>query len=333
MAETDNIKRIGELVAEEIFTAFQWEKCNFKDNNWECELPKEHKSSKAKKHNHPSDAVFYYFDPYMGKTIYLNFDFKSYAKSSLLSYKVLKDLRSLGAAIECANIADGFKSLYVNQSEPHFIDGVLFIYNHDNEYDKDFDEYLVKQIPQTGINTLKGSNRLFVLGPKDIVELYSIAQHFNGYVGKNMATFKSSGFISPDLQISKVMNDKKTGPATIEMLTSPWVISKVVADNVSILIYLKAKKMSIKAFKYLLDAILQFQLLEDNHSVQVIDMYSTPQRAKDFDASVREYAENSHGVNDESIEKFKMRLGTIKYKSCSLQTPSIFELEVSRSHE
>jgi len=333
MAETDNIKRIGELVAEEIFSTFNWEKCNFQDNNWKCETPKKHRSAQAEKHTHPSDAVFYYFDPYRGKTIYLNFDFKSYAKSSLESYKAIKDLRSLGKALECANISEEFKNLYVKQGDPHFIDGVLFVYNHDGEYDKDFDSHLSKQIPKSGIKSLKGSNRLFVLGPQDIVELYSIANHFTKFKGTKVETHQSSGFYSPDLQISKVQAENKVGPATIEMLTSPWIISKVIADDITILVYLKAKEMSIKAFKYLLDAILQFQLLDDNYSVLVIDIYSSPERIQYFNSAQREYAENSHGVNDESIKQFKTRLSRISYHSSPLTKPSFFELEVSRNHE
>ncbi len=44
--------------------------------------------SDFKKHTHPTDAVFFYEDPYFHKNIYFNVDFKSYSDTSITLTKL-----------------------------------------------------------------------------------------------------------------------------------------------------------------------------------------------------------------------------------------------------
>ncbi len=65
MAETGNIETLAKMVSRDIFQWFKWKSCPLTDVNWECVL-EEH----TKKKTHPSDVVYYYDEPYSGKTTY-----------------------------------------------------------------------------------------------------------------------------------------------------------------------------------------------------------------------------------------------------------------------
>lgn len=334
MAETVHIKELGDLVADEIFRTFKWEVCKFPDVNWACASPKTHKSAGATDLTHPSDQVYHYFDPYKGEEIYINFDFKSYAKSTLESYDPSKDLISLGKAVECANKSSDFKKLYVvDENKSHFVDGALFVYNHDGDYDREFDALLERKIAKEGICSLKGDSRLFVFSPQDIVELYSISRDFNILKGKEGAGIVDAGFRSPDLQHSKVLAQKKVGSATIEMLTSSWVVADIHTKDPTgncRYVYLKEPDMNVDGYKYLIDAILHFQLLEDYWPIKISDLYFSNERLAAFNTALDQYVNDSHGVNDESVADFKSRLDKIKYRSVNMEYPSFFEREIAR---
>lgn len=73
MSETTNTAALANKVFDEIFQWLKWELCTPKDINWECCNQEKHNTK-----THPSDIVFYYKDPYTGKTQYINTDLKSY---------------------------------------------------------------------------------------------------------------------------------------------------------------------------------------------------------------------------------------------------------------
>ncbi len=85
MSETVNIGEIAPRISKEIFKHFLWEKHKKHDDNFKCTNP-DHKSdgkSAKPKSTHPGDVVFSYDDPYLGKSIFLHTDLKSYAKDSI----------------------------------------------------------------------------------------------------------------------------------------------------------------------------------------------------------------------------------------------------------
>ena len=75
MSETENIARMAEEVASEIFPALYWEKVPPINQNWACVKRPEHGREKTK--THPTDAVYRYLHPYTGKHTYIIFDFKT----------------------------------------------------------------------------------------------------------------------------------------------------------------------------------------------------------------------------------------------------------------
>lgn len=67
--------------------------------------------------------------------------------------------------------------------ENFIVNGLLFIYNHDGGYDKDFSEQL-KFVKRETIRIPKG-RKIFVLGPSDISFLTSVAANILMERGKN----------------------------------------------------------------------------------------------------------------------------------------------------
>jgi hypothetical protein len=115
---------------------------------------------------HPSDVVFYYDEPYSVSRTYVNTDLKSYKKGSISYRAVATAIENLALALECAELSDEWREKFVHESQPYRIIGLLFIYNHDGEYDLGFQEILAK----VNLENLKipRNSRIFVLGPRDI---------------------------------------------------------------------------------------------------------------------------------------------------------------------
>lgn len=137
--ETSAIQRVAGKISEDIFSVFKWNSAAREDMNWDC--CQEAHSKKT----HPSDVVFYYIDPYEEEMVYLNTDLKSYAEGTIGKKIVEGALTSLALATECANVSEEWRMKYVHEESLGYnVRGLLFLYNHDNLYDKDFYENITK---------------------------------------------------------------------------------------------------------------------------------------------------------------------------------------------
>lgn len=58
MAETANIAKLAEFVANNLFARFFWGATGSWNQNWPCEIANHDRKT------HPSDVVFYYDEPY-----------------------------------------------------------------------------------------------------------------------------------------------------------------------------------------------------------------------------------------------------------------------------
>ena len=142
MAETQNISEIAAVLSKDIFKHFLWNTHPKMDDNFTCTNSKHVGKGGAPKETHPGDVVFSYVDPYLGKTIYLHTDLKSYKASSITSTKLRVALQSLCMTIDCARGSDHWRTKYsVDASEAHEVRGLLFVHNHGNDYAKDFFDY------------------------------------------------------------------------------------------------------------------------------------------------------------------------------------------------
>ena len=139
MAETINITKMAEKLSKGIFGEFLWQRMEHTNLNWPCEDQEKHKVK-----THPSDVVFWYDEPYSQSRMYVNYELKSYAKSTVTAGSIRKAIESLAKALSCAEKSQEFREKFVRSNVSVEICGLLFVYNHDGEYDKDFGKSLLK---------------------------------------------------------------------------------------------------------------------------------------------------------------------------------------------
>ena len=167
MAETTNIAKMAEKLSKELFAEFLWQRMGPTNINWPCENEDKHKNK-----THPSDVVFYYDEPYTQARTYVNCDLKSYAKGSITIGSIRSAIESLARALSCAETSDEFRTNFLHDHVSPEICGLLFVYNHDGEYDKDFSG-LLGQIKNEKLD-IPSKSKIVVLGPRDIFWLNNV---------------------------------------------------------------------------------------------------------------------------------------------------------------
>ncbi|WNP27011.1 hypothetical protein RNZ41_07910 [Moraxella sp. DOX410] len=271
MGETQNTARMAEFLADEIFKWFKWKRVGTTNVDFNCVLKEKHNNK-----THPIDAVFTYFNPYSGKQVYLNTDLKSYAKSTLSGKNFTDELNSLGKSIECAEISSEWKDNFVVAiDKPYIIDGLLFIFNHDNSSGKELDDIL-NQLKIDKINIKKGQ-RLIIFSPREIDYFYTIVNDIKNFKAQEkFKSFDDYTFFYPDLKKSRRHNtndDEWQNPATYELLTAPWLIVKYNNPSSkfkeSYIVYYNGRGDSVDEFIYLIDTLSAYQLVSSDKEVQV----------------------------------------------------------------
>lgn len=271
MSETENIAKIASKVSKDIFKHFMWETHPLKDINFAC-TNKEHTDGKKgqSKKTHPGDVVFSYHDPYLGKNIYLHTDLKSYKKDSITSTSLRNAFKSLCMTIDCAKNSREWRTKYsIDDSEAHEVRGLLFVHNHDNEYDKPFYDAIDRiNLPNLPLSPYV---QLHFLGPHDIQNLYNIANDLIRLKSEKELPDQYT-FYYPDLVLARRQGDVWTQAATIEVLTSPYMIIKHdKAENCSsgYLIYYNASAERVEEFEYFLDSLSRYQMLESEEKIRI----------------------------------------------------------------
>lgn len=268
MGETKNIDEIAGRLSNDIFKHFLWTTHPKTDDNFEC-VNREHLGAgKKPKATHPGDVVFDYYDPYLGKKVYLHTDLKSYAKDTITSKRLREAFKSLCMTIDCARCSDAWRTKYsVDQGEVYEVRGLLFVHNHDNKYDKPFYDVIDKIDLQA--LPVACATQLHYFGPHDIQRLYSIANDIIRL--KDAGTLPSVyTFYYPDLVMTRRHGDVWHQSATVEMLTSPYIIIKYAAfdkKSAGYVIYYNAAATSSDEFLYFLDSLSRYQMLESGERI------------------------------------------------------------------
>lgn len=299
------IAEMANLVSDRIFKQFGWKRRPHKDQDWDC-VTKRHQ-----KPTHPSDIVFHYESPFPkeGGRIYINTDLKSYAKGTIKKEKLEEALTSLSQATECANKSQSWQDLYLDPTHNARVHGMLFIYNHDNEYDRDF----VSLLKSVKVNLLKvrPDYRIYIFGPNDIEYLYNIAVDI-ALLRNDKLISKSElcRFYLPDMVKARVSH-KEISAATPEMLKMPWQIIKYESDPGEVdlggyLIYYRGLCESSDELKYFLDFLFRFQLVEDSSQICIRAPYAHENATAFFETAKEQYAERYFGYKD-----FETRLDRI----------------------
>ena len=329
MAETAPTEEIGRLIAEQIFSKFGWKSCGPINQNFDCVEIVKHKKAKAK--SHPGDVIFRFPDPYLGMDVYLHTDLKSYAKSTLEKSPLKKILRDLAITVECANKSPRWTELYDQTNGNHVVHGLLFIYNHDQGYDKDF--LAVLQQIGNGITQLPEGKRIYVIGPERALYLYNIAKDISDLQGQQTLPFDDSiSFFHPDLENTRIQT-QKLGPATVEMLLSPWLVlrHKDTSDRAiehGHIIYYAGEGESVDEFLYLLDYIFTYQLLEDTGIIQIRLPNARADAANIFDRAKAQYGEEYWAVQLNSHDHFQKRLKRITCATTAQRIPQFSTVEI-----
>ncbi|MEQ2024849.1 hypothetical protein ABLB84_03505 [Xenorhabdus szentirmaii] len=311
MSETKQIAEMASVVAEELFQYLKWKRKVVEDHSWDCVTPEEH----GNKNDHPSDCVLYYRDPYDNEMKYINTDLKSYKKNSITKGQIHSALESLSYATNCAGYNPNWQNLY-KPEDSHSVHGMLFVYNHCGEYDGNFDE-IIRTINEEKVNHLEDTNKIFICSPKKIVELYSIVMDIQVMIGRgHLPEIDDYCFFHPSEILNKNHFDSVYGePATIETLSSPWIIIKHAKARIreaGFVIYYMKEGQEVNEFVYLLDALSYYQILNDKGSVCIKLVNNNEFGVLNLYTAIEQYF-GDLGYSDERIEELKISLvgGTI----------------------
>ncbi|MEK6418268.1 hypothetical protein C7399_12075 [Paraburkholderia tropica] len=271
MAETANIAAMAERLSNELFAEFFWSITGPMNSNWACEKKEQHKVT-----THPSDVVFYYDDPYSRSRVYVNCDLKSYAKSSITFSALKGALESLSKQVSCAEVSDEWRQLYIHPNVTPSICGLLFVYNHDGEYDKEFKTHL-RSLKSAQLDLPKGS-RLIVLGPEDIFWLdnvrYEIVQMRGRRTGgAPLPDPEHCRYFYPQLVRRKNLELGHARAATLEMLTSQLIVLEYDRheqnEEKGLILFYRGEGSRPEEFTYLFDYLRSLQLLKEGIDIEI----------------------------------------------------------------
>lgn len=289
MAETENIAKLAEDISQDIFKWLKWEQSSHFNVNYDCVLKEEHNDRKT----HPTDTVFNYLDPYTGKRVYIQTDLKSYASKSITKTSTEKALISLSQSIQCSNLSSEWQTKFLDDDSEIFeVIGMLFIYNHDGEYDKDFFD-LLQKINNERLNITKGQ-KIIVLDPSMIHYLHNIISDMKRlYADAKLPDIDNITYFYPDMVRTKRQDgDEWDRPATIEYITSRWLILKHKKSREQpegYLIYYKNAGETIEEFVYLIDTLSNYQLLSEENNIKVRIFESNEEALNNFDKAKKQY--------------------------------------------
>ena len=312
MAETSKIALMAMKLSENLFSEFFWNKVGPEDQNWPCEDSKHHGVV-----THPADVVFYYDEPYSLKRTFIHCDLKSYAKNTITPNAVHGAIESLAKQVACAEKSEKWRQLYMHGNVTPDVCGMLFVYNHDGGFDKDFSSYL-STVKDERLLLPKGS-RLFVLGPRDIFWLDNVRYDIRQLRGAAGAAALPAGqhckYFYPQLDGRANLQPDKARAATLEMLTSPWIVMEykhgLGYSQRGFIVYYRRSGETEEEFMYLLDFLRHYQVLQEGTRVEVRSMEGDAAASARFQKAQQRYVE-SLGDNAHATE-LAAKVGAIKY--------------------
>jgi hypothetical protein len=291
MGESDNISKIATKVANELLLPVGWRMFGGVNFNFPCvEEEKNRKSAK-----HPCDVVFGYDDPYQPKTVYFLTDLKSYNRETLKDKaKLRKAIENLAKSVSC-----GWKSPTFQRNFPTGtweLHGLLFVYNHDGLFDRDFYEHIF-EAKKRDLN-LPIRSRLFVIGSEDIQFYYDVLNDLERELGK--ANIQNNlHFFYPN-QIERIPTLNFYPSATIELLKSPF-ITVCSKQNASVerkaWLYYRGAGETPKEFEYLLDYCFRYSLVEDASSLEIRMPYPAADYQNNFAVAQNNFIQHFYNAD------------------------------------
>ncbi|MBF8674021.1 hypothetical protein IRZ53_14475 [Pseudomonas fulva] len=312
--ERANIGKIAEKISDDLFKFFKWEIVGPANLNFLCVKKEIHAKTRTGDHHHPTDVVFKYFDPYANKMVYLHTDLKSYAKGSIGAGEIRKALVSLAKSIDCACVSPEWRERYLlARGERYLINGMLFVFNHDDLYDRDFFDHF-KDLKSENLH-VKAGQQLHIVEPALINYIATLRQDINSLIVNNTFPKKKYTFLYPEMTLHKAAGEYWNRPATVEMIASPYLIihhgevhetneddEKVKTYGEGYLVYYRRSGASEYEFMYLFDALSRFQILNGDKDkkirIRIICKDSSDRLRSNYQAAianyVREWNEDEH---------------------------------------
>lgn len=320
MGETANIAKMADKLSEELFGEFLWERTGPANVNWPCE-----EESHAAP-THPSDVVFYYNEPYARSRTYVNCDVKSYKTGSINVAAVRSACESLARSINCAEKSEQWRKLFMHDSMQAQICGLLFIYNHDGAYDKDFSNLLLR-IEHKKLDLPPGG-KIFVFGPDDIFWLNNIRYEIVQMRGRGELPPKDKcRFFYPHLVLRKKIQGTSARAATLETLTGPWIIMEY--DNPDDLtkpyyvIFYRRSGRQVEEFLYLIDCLLHYQVVKGRGNVRIRALNPDAAAPALFEKAVTQYVDACDGPVE-----FKAQLSSISFSRIPQVVATFSDIEI-----
>lgn len=332
MGETRHIAEMAEVLSNELFSEFFWAKTGPTDQNWPCEAPEQHGVE-----THPSDVVFYYDEPYSPVRTYVNCDLKSYSKSSINQRAVRGAVESLAKQVACAERSNEWRARHIHDHVTPAVAGLLFVYNHDGEYDRSF-RNILNTIRAENLALPRGS-KLVILGPEDIFWLdnvrYELRQMRGAIGAERLPDPQHCRYFYPQLVRKANVRLDKARAATLEMLTSPLIVleyQKAASESQrGIVMFYRRRGESTQEFTYLLDYLRHYQVLREGMDVQIKLLDPAPNASALFQKAVQGYVESLAGNNaDTSLAE---RVRAIKFKGIGQVRTTFSTVELGMDYE
>lgn len=304
MAETGPTSQIAERLSEELFDEFLWTKCGPINHDWACVNQEKHDAS-----THPTDVVFAYDEPYSKRRTFLQCDLKSYAKGSITKASIRKAVISLARQVECAAVSEDWQKMHTSGDTSFDVCGLLFVYNHDGEFDRDFSK-IVNEIKSEPLDIPQRS-RIYVLGPENIYWLDNVRltiQLMRGTSGSgSLPGRENCSFYYPQLSRKANVQNLDARAATMEMLTSPWITLRYRVSHEGMdryVVFVRRRASSPEEYEYLIDYLRHYQCLQTEGAVTIRTLPENADDAVTWGQAVDRYIRNVvSGNSDASLAK------------------------------
>jgi hypothetical protein len=188
---------------------------------------------------------------------------------------------------------------------------MLFVYNHDGEYNSRFDE-LLAELNLSNLD-IPRSSKIIVLGPRDIFWLDNVSDEINRMRGLGqVGGIEKSRFFHPPLVLAKNVQPSARA-ATIEMLNGPWIVLKHQPKDLmkeSVLVFYRGKGQRVEELSLLIDYLMFHGLVDDGVDILIRALMPDPEAKALFEKAIDAYI-----IRYDGGKEIEERLKSIRYQS------------------
>lgn len=254
-----------------------------------------------------------------------------------LRASVRKAIESLAKQIECAETSQTWSDRYIHQHVIASICGLLFVYNHDGEYDANFEDHL-NAIKDEELAIPEGS-KIVVLGPKQIFWLDNVCNEITMMRGKagphRLPDREHCRYFYPQLDRRLNLQLDKARAATLEVLTAPWILLEYKPDKDKaergFVIFCNEPGKLTQEFIYLIDYLRHYQLLDENTHVRVKAFNPDAASIAAFQKAQQQYIEQISIDGEES--PLAKRIKAISFEPMTQVKTSFSDIEIGMDYD